>query len=133
MISRWDERIIRVDSEGDGHFAEPRGAHRHKGADYLFEEGEAVTSPVDGIVLRIGWAYKSEPYRLVEILSHKGYILWRFLYIEPVVKAGDKVKRDQLLGYAQAISNKYGDEMRDHVHVEMNIDPHAVIGGQSGN
>jgi hypothetical protein len=88
---------------------------------------------VDGLVLRIGWAYKDEPYRLVEILTHKGYLLWRFLYIDPVVKAGDKIKRDQLLGHAQAVSNKYGPAMQDHVHVEMNIDPHAVIGGQDGN
>lgn len=124
--------MIRSDSEGSGVFASARGAKRHKGVDYEFASGEVVTSPVSGIVTRIGYAYSDEPYRLVEILSHKGYLLWRFLYVKPLVGAGQKIEVDQTIGTAQAISDKYGEKMTDHVHVEVNIDPHAVLGGDSG-
>lgn len=130
MVRRWDDREIRSDDEGDGHFAAPRGGRRHEGVDYCFDEGEDVLSPVDGIVTRLGWAYANEPYRLVEILSHKGYILWRFLYIDPLVKAGQKVHVDEVIGKAQAISKKYSDKMKNHVHVEMNLDVQSVLGGK---
>ena len=129
MISKWDERRIRSDSEGDGHFAAPRGGRRHEGVDYEFDPGEAVKSPVEGIVTRLGWAYANDEYRLVEILSHKGYLLWRFLYVDPLVKAGDKVTLDQTIGTAQSVSKRYSDKMKDHVHVEVNIDVKAVLGG----
>lgn len=129
MISRWDDRVIRKDEEGDGKFASSRGWRRHEGVDYEFLPGEIVKSPVDGIVTRLGHAYKNEPYRLIEILSHKGYLLWRFLYVKPLVKAGQKITLDQTIGTAQAISTKYGKKMKDHVHVEVNIDVSKIIGG----
>ena len=132
MISRWDDRVIRSDAEGDGSFASPRGGKRHKGADYRFEEGEDVKSPVEGIVTRIGYAYSGDDYRLIEILSHKGYLLWRFMYVQPSVKAGDRVSLNQTIGTAQAISERYSEKMQDHVHVEINLDPKSVIGGQDG-
>jgi murein DD-endopeptidase MepM/ murein hydrolase activator NlpD len=124
---------MRSDSEGSGAFAAPRGGKRHKGFDYEFEEGEDVLSPVDGIVTRLGYAYENQPYRLVEILSHKGLLLWKFLYLDPIVRAGDRVKVGQVIGVAQAISKQYGSNMKDHVHVEINIDPHAMLGGTNGD
>lgn len=132
MISKWDERVIRRDSKGNGNFAASRGGRSHEGADYVFTPGEEVLSPVEGSVVRLGWAYANEPYRLVEIRSHKGYFLWRFLYVDPSVKAGDKILPYQTIGTAQKISDKYGEEMKDHVHVEVNVDPVAIIGGRDG-
>ena len=133
MIARWDKRKGRgCDGEGSGAFAAPRGSKRHKGFDYRFTKGEIVTSPVDGIVTRLGYAYKDEPYRLIEILSHKGYLLWRFLYVDPIVSPGNRVEAGQTIGTAQAISRKYGRKMTDHVHVEININPYAVLGGTDG-
>ena len=83
-------------------------------------------------VTRLGYAYKDEPYRLIEILSHKGYLLWRFLYVDPIVSPGNRVEAGQTIGTAQAISRKYGRKMTDHVHVEININPYAVLGGTDG-
>lgn len=130
MISKWEDREIRVDAEGDGHFATARGGKRHKGVDYKFTPGEAVRSPVSGIVTRIGYAYDNDIYRLIEVLSHKGYLLWRFMYVNPEVAAGDKITVDQTLGTAQAISKRYSSKMIDHVHVELNIDVGSVLGGK---
>lgn len=132
MISRWEDRKIRTDAEGDGHFATSRGGRLHNGVDYRFEEGEDVKSPVSGLITRLGYAYPNEPYRLVEILSHSGDLLWRFLYVHPKVKAGDKIILDQTIGTAQKISNKYGEKMLDHVHVEVNVNPRYLLGGKDG-
>jgi hypothetical protein len=131
MISKWKDRSLRSDSEGNGAFASRRGGKRHKGADFEFKPGEIVRSPVTGLVTRIGIAYEGDSYRLVEILSHKGYLLWRFLYVDPSVRAGDKIEVDQAIGTAQDISKRYSEEMTPHVHVEININPWSVIGGAS--
>lgn len=133
MISKWEDRRLRRDQEGDGAFASRRGGRRHKGADFEFKPGEKVYSPISGLVTRIGQAYANdERYKLIEVLSHKGYLLWRFLYVNPSVRAGDRVEVDQTIGTAQDISKRYSEKMTPHVHVEINIDPWSVIGGNSG-
>ena len=131
MMWRWDHVPLRgADPEGSGAFAASRGGKRHKGVDYAFAPGDDVNSPVKGIVTRLGWAYANAPYRLVEILSHKGSLLWRFLYIDPIVKAGDKIELGQTIGTAQQISKRDGSEMTDHVHVEVNVNVQQLLGGR---
>jgi murein DD-endopeptidase MepM/ murein hydrolase activator NlpD len=130
---RWDDIPLRgADPKGDGQFAAGRGGKRHKGEDYQFSEGDPVRTPVSGIVTRLGWCYEKESYRLVEILSHKGAFLWRFLYIKPTVKAGQKVFEGDLIGHAQDIASKYGGGMKNHCHVEVSVSPRQLIGGASG-
>jgi hypothetical protein len=131
MIARWETRKLRgQDPEGDGSFAASRGGKRHKGVDYCYDPGEIVKCPVDGIVTRTGRCYTdSTLYKLVEILSHKGMLLWRFLYVDPEVKAGEKVVMDQTIGTAQDISARYSQKMKNHVHVEMNVDVSKMLGG----
>ena len=134
MIARWETRKLRgQDPEGSGAFAASRGGRRHNGVDYCYVPGEIVKCPVDGIVTRIGQCYTDTTlYKLVEILSHKGMLLWRFLYVDPTVRAGDKVTLDQTIGTAQDISARYSQRMKNHVHVEMNIDVSKMLGGQDG-
>jgi murein DD-endopeptidase MepM/ murein hydrolase activator NlpD len=133
MIYRWDDVPLRgVDGEGSGSFAASRGAKRHKGTDYEFAPGDEVKSPIEGTVTRLGLAYSNAPYRLVEIISHGGVLLWRFLYVDPVVRKGDRVTLGQTIGTAQKISDRYGEKMTDHVHVEVNVDIVELIGGHSG-
>jgi murein DD-endopeptidase MepM/ murein hydrolase activator NlpD len=134
MIYRWDDEELRgYDPKGDGAFAADRGSRRHEGVDYLKQPGQEVKTPVAGIVTRLGWCYKDEPYRLIEILSHKGAFLWRVLYVDPCVPAGSVLKSGQLIGHAQDIASKYGGGMKNHVHLEVNIDPTLLIGGKDGN
>jgi len=131
MMWRWDHVLLRgVDGKGSGAFAAPRGGKRHKGTDYVFASGDEVKSPVKGIITRLGWAYANSEFRLIEILSHKGSLLWRFLYVDPIVKAGDKIIEGQTIGTAQKISKRYGSEMKDHVHVEVNVNVEQLLGGR---
>jgi len=133
-MTYWREKKIRVDGQGDGNFAARRagGSRTHEGVDYEFSEGEEVVIPFDAKVVRLGWAYVNSPYRLIELISHSNKMLWRFLYVKPTVEAGQKVKAGQTIGTAQAISKKYGGGMKDHVHVEVNVDPVAILGGSNG-
>jgi len=130
-MKRWDDVLLRgLDPKGDGQFAASRGGKRHKGVDYRYAEGDEVKSPVSGTVTRLSRCYNNEPYLLVEILSHKGAFLWRFLYIEPTVKAGQKILEGDLIGHAQNIASKYKGGMKNHVHVEVNINVKLLIGGE---
>jgi murein DD-endopeptidase MepM/ murein hydrolase activator NlpD len=132
MMYRWDNVELRGrDPKGSGAFAAGRGSRRHKGVDYRKEVGEEVRTPAAGIVTRLGWCYKDEPWRLIEILSHKDAFLWRVLYVDPCVQAGSVLKSGQLIGHAQDIASKYGGGMINHVHVEVNIDPTLLIGGKN--
>jgi len=132
-VKRWDDVPLRgSDKSGSGGFAASRGARRHEGEDYKYDVGAEVHTPVGGIVTRLGWCYADEPYRLVELLTHGGVFLWRFLYITPCVKAGDVLFDGDLIGHAQDIALKYGGpaKMKNHVHVEINVKPSKIIGGK---
>lgn len=133
MTKPWAEVELRGnDPQGSGEFAAPRGSRRHEGTDYYKEVGAEVRIPYGGIVTRRGWCYENEPYRLVEVLSHKGAFLWRFLYVDPCVRAGQVLHAGDLIGHAQDIASKYGGGMRNHVHVEVNVNPALLIGGKDG-
>lgn len=116
-----------IDGFGSGAFAASRGSRIHKGKDYEFKVGEVFKSPVGGTVIRIGWAYTGWGYRIVELLSFDKTVLFRFFYVAPVVKKGDRVEAEQILGHAQDIKAKYGNGMTNHIHVECIVDPDAFF------
>jgi len=132
-MKRWDEVELRgIDPMGSGAFAASRGGRRHKGVDYKKEAGEEIFTPIGGLVTRIGLCYEGESYKLVEIFSHKGAFLWRFLYVDPVVRSGMVLHEGDLIGHSQDIASKYGNGMINHCHVEVNIDVKLLIGGKNG-
>lgn len=123
-------QIVRIDPSGNGHFGSRRTDHTHQGTDLLVTLGELVFSPVDGRVVRFGFPYAGDPsYRLIE-LEGDG-LLVKLMYVLPLVglKPGDPVSNGQAVGYAQAVSLKYGAPMRDHIHVEVR----RVVGAELVN
>lgn len=130
----WDDVFLRgKDPMGSGAFAASRSGRRHNGVDYRKDPGDEIVSPVSGIVTRIGQCYSdTAKYKLVEILTNRGFFMWRFLYVDPTVVAGDKVKEGDVIGHCQDIASKYGGGMINHCHVEVNIDPSVLIGGKNG-
>lgn len=125
---------IRVDGAGNGNFGTGRKGHKHQGVDLLVIEGEPVYSPVDGIFDRHAVPYPTAPEWRGVVLKGEGFHV-KVFYIEPVdFTPGQPVKRGQLIGHAQAISEKYGGApMRDHIHVEVRkvdgtlVDPATVL------
>ena len=119
------------DDWGSGSFAASRSGKFHKGRDYKAEPGKEILSPIAGRVLRIGWPYANERFRIIEIIDNNSISLWRLFYVLPCVKAGDLIEKGQLIGHCQNISAKYHHPkrrpMKNHVHIECIVDPNLIM------
>ena len=124
-----------VDDFGSGNYHAPRGSRTHRGIDYACHPGSAVYSPVDGVVVKIGYPYAQQTdqrmnavaaakfeakkaYRYVDILSEGKH--HRVFYIDPTVSPGDEVMAGVTeIGAAQSLARAYGPRMTPHIHYEV--------------
>lgn len=111
---------VRVDKAGDGHFGTNRPGHVHEGLDLVAVPGEQVRSPIDGVFVRRGYPYDDDPLYSMAVLAGEGYEV-KLMYVLPVatLRPGSRVVRGQVVGIAQDVSQRYGDKMLPHVHVEV--------------
>lgn len=108
-----------TDVHGQGHFGASRGSRTHDGVDIITTNGEAVYAPMSGIVSRLPQPYSSDSYyKGVDIEKDNKKV--RIFYIKPVVSINQKVRKGQLIGYAQNIESKYTG-ITNHVHLEYSI------------
>lgn len=117
-----------IDAWGDGSFKASRGGGKrvHKGIDYASRPDDAVYSPVDGIVTKLGYPYAPSPndkitYRYVEV-TDDAKNRHRVFYIEPSVGMGVKVDTNTIIGLTQDIAARYSEPARvmvNHVHYEI--------------
>ncbi len=127
--------IRKSDAYGFGYYGSSRGNRSHAGTDYVIRPGEAVLSPVDGTIQRLGIAYADDSFELVVIDTKSGDSI-KILYVQPIVEPGQDVKCGQLIGYAQDITARYPG-ITAHVHVEIvtatrgRIDPTTYTAGCS--
>ena len=111
---------VRSDAMGDGKFRAPRSGRMHRGVDLLVQPSEQVRAPADGVVVRLGRCYPTEPYfGLVEIEC--GPLVHRVLYVEPSVEAGDEVRLGDTIGVAQDVRERHGERMDPHIHWECRL------------
>lgn len=119
-IKGYRQLQIRSDSAGDGHYAALRGRGRtHRGVDFLLPKGEALLSPVQGIITKIGYPYGDDlKYKYVEITVN-GF-KHRFFYVENDNDVGTNVLVGTCLGAAQDIVARYPSKgMTNHIHYEI--------------
>lgn len=119
------------DAQGFGYFGARRsgGTRTHNGLDFVCRPGEAVYSPVTGIVDRY-----ADPYgdgRFGGILITGDGISVKMFYLSPTVPVGTTVRRGHQIGVAQQISKKHPG-ITEHIHVEVYeggkvIDPSGLI------
>jgi len=111
---------IRVDKEGDGQLGASRGKRRHRGVDYLCDNGQDIVAPFDFRIVRVAypkvdlvmkgimWEFGSSNGRMYYFVPHKDLI-------------GKKVQEGQIIGVAQSVSEYYKlPNMEDHVHFQVN-------------
>jgi len=115
--------VIRNDSRGHGYFGAPRGARTHNGVDFVCDPSEDVAAFVSGEVTKLGYPYKNDlSFRYVQITDSEGYD-WRYFYCEPIHQVGEKVLKDDIIGFAQDVAAKYDyqdlDPMTNHYHLEI--------------
>ena len=108
-----------ADCQGSGGWKAGRKNHLHSGLDFIAPEGCTVSSPVEGVVRRLGICYgDTDAFRLVEIEHSQALI--RVLYLKPSVGVGDFVYPGKPIGSAQAISSRYKG-ITDHVHLDVRL------------
>lgn len=108
------------DSQGAGYYGAPRGHRTHNGVDICCESLEEVKSLTLGKVTKIGFPYDPKHpvkghlrYVEVEMDGNK----FRYFYIYPWVKKGDKVSPSTVLGTSQDLTKIYKG-ITQHYHLE---------------
>ncbi len=111
---------IRSDFAGDGNYGAARGNRRHRGIDYLCDEGQEVIAPFDMTIER--FSYPNADKEMTGIAWRKGKSTGRMWYFTPYLGViGVKVYKGTVLGIAQSVSAYYGlPEMQDHIHFQVN-------------
>jgi murein DD-endopeptidase MepM/ murein hydrolase activator NlpD len=103
-----------------GFYLEPRRgscAHFHDGIDIANANGTPVRAGEDGVVAFVGWnPYDNDPAYQV-VIGHSGGYTSGYFHLQPrrVVKAGQYVRRGQVIGYMGSTGNSTGP----HVHWEV--------------
>lgn len=114
-----DNKIRKCDVHGCGHFGASRGDRLHRGVDVECVAGEVIASSTSGTVTKLGIVYADEAlrhFRYVEVT--KGDYRYRYFYVDPLVKVGQNVGVDSLLGIAQDLSLYY-EGITQHCHFEI--------------
>jgi murein DD-endopeptidase MepM/ murein hydrolase activator NlpD len=110
---------LREDAAGSGRFGAPRGRRSHQGLDILVKEGDPIYAPFTGRFIRRAQPYETDSRYSGIVLHADGYEL-KIFYLSPLTFiSGQTIRRNQLIGTAQAISKKYGGSMKNHIHIEV--------------
>jgi murein DD-endopeptidase MepM/ murein hydrolase activator NlpD len=81
-----------------------------------------ILSDIIGTVTKLGYPYADAlEYRYVQITDSEGYDV-RYFYVDPIVKVGDEVNDDTIIGVAQDLHVKFDENMTQHVHLEVKRD-----------
>lgn len=113
-----------VDKWGDGSYLASRGGRDHRGVDIACYPLSRVLSPTRGTVSRIGRPYSEKgikkQYTLVEVKVDALTYL-KYMYVSPLVNAGDVIKIGDPIGLVQALTPLY-DGITNHFHFEVWIE-----------
>lgn len=124
----------KCDPHGCGQYGASRGARVHRGIDLECIAGTLVSSPVDGVVTKLGYPYGDDlSFRYVEVEA--GGYSFRMFYVDPLVREWQPVRRGDILGACQSLMNRYPG-ITDHLHFEIKddsgnyVDPTPLLIGQ---
>jgi hypothetical protein len=128
--THWYE--VRVDKWGHGGFGASRGSKAHDGLDLVVVPGGQIFSPIDGVVEKIDYPYRSDlSYTGIQIAN--GNVRVEIWYMEPdLTLIGKYVHMGDHIGIAQDISLKYPPRedkgaMIPHIHLRVTNLPMAYL------
>lgn len=121
--------IRKQDGYGAGHYLAPRGDRKHQGVDFACYPDSVVLCDVDAVVCRLGHPYAPTGdrghYRLIELVSNDGDVLIKYMYVQPLVRVGNIIKKGNAIGIVQDLSKIYPISAEtpkgiiNHYHVEV--------------
>ena len=108
---------IRSDPAGSGHYGAPRGKRKHDGIDFLCKPGQTVSCPIEtGLVVRLAYPYETTKYG--GLLIKNKHLAIKIFYLDPWPGIiGTLISRGDPIGIAQDITERYGGQMRPHLHL----------------
>ncbi|MEM1123823.1 MAG: M23 family metallopeptidase [Bacteroidota bacterium] len=126
---------MRNDPLGEGHFGASRGIRTHNGVDLVTFEGQKIFSPIDGVVVRYANPYPDDSRWKGILIQGNGFFAdttVKIFYMNSMFFPSELIVAGQTIGISQAISQKHGSAMIDHIHVEVRqkgqlIDPYNLI------
>lgn len=103
-------------------FGDPRGdeSRFHEGLDILAPEGTPVASPTDAVVLRVGSGASSGLYVRTLNPGGESFVYMHLVASASDLKAGDSVKRGDIIGFVGNTGNASGGP--SHLHFEIRKD-----------
>lgn len=116
-----DLHVRKLDRHGSGEFGASRGINRkHNGIDFSCYPGTEIYPHRPGEVTKIGWPYSRATYRYVQVTDSEGYD-WRYFYLSPLVKLGQTVSVDTIIGVVQDLAKRH-EGITQHCHLEIKKD-----------
>jgi Peptidase family M23 len=135
---------LREAGSGSGNFGASRGGGKrsHLGVDISAIHGETVFAPISGKYTRVVKPYPNDTrYHGVEIVGLDG-TEWagykvKLMYCQPTITVGTSVVAGQPVAVAENVVEKYGGNMKNHLHTEVfkdgeQVDHTTLLFGASG-
>ena len=115
-----DNQILRkYDKFGSGAFGADRGDHQHEGVDIIVKKYDKIFSPFLGTISKFGYPYSGNfKFRYIEITGEEYVARIMYSDLDPAFKEGSFVPKNQFIGVAQDISEKYNG-ITPHIHFEL--------------
>ena len=118
---------IRSDSGGDGHFGAPRGGRKHEGLDFECDPGQTVRAVIPGKLVN-AYPYAGDTFYTGCRIWGKDWMAKMFYFVPFPRLVNENVLAGEAIGIAQDISQKYGGEMKPHVHVGLySLNPTKMV------
>ncbi len=120
---------VRSDSKGDGEFGASRGDRMHLGLDLeVVPNFDVVYSMIDGKLDRIVYPYANDlSYTGLQLTNE--FVKVYYFYCKPYHElVGLAVGAGQPIAKPQDISEKYGEEMTPHIHVQVWVKAFQTLG-----
>ena len=128
-----------TDKYGSGAYGASRGQRTHKGIDLACYPNTRITLSLIGIetvgkVTKIGLPYAEHPeYKYVQVTTPNDVDV-RVFYVTPMVKVGEFIDADTVLGISQNLQIIYPG-ITSHTHIEIKkgtdfLDPKKYINGR---
>lgn len=110
-----------MDYEGSGEYGASRGSRKHNGIDYVCQKGQAIVAPFDLVIERIALPKMDSPLSGIKWRAVRS--TGKMFYFSPLpVLIGKMVKKGDVIGVAQSVSEDYGlTNMKDHIHFQIDF------------
>jgi len=107
------------DNFGSGEYGASRGTRTHNGEDFACLVGAGIFPVTAGKVTKIGYPYGDDKtFRYVQVtLDDHDY---RYFYIDPIVRVGDVVGTNTIIGFVQDLDKRYKG-ITPHCHFEVKV------------